>query len=343
MTNKLLAVYNTCGIFKNPKQSAEYIRSISSILEQDLPGVQVVMSSCLNEQGTRDTVREFFEEAISYNYIDEVLPVNATFNHSVYQSVKRFGEFDSYLYIDSGIKLPKTNILSNMYQTLNSGPYSLVYTLVENDLAPRHLIDKLLANTDNVKAVTKEANTSLGFQKEDVFLESLGDSDNPNEIVIPVGEAINGHFELFSNEYYKAYGQRLVPDIFASYCTESVYSFMCAALGKNWVIDPRNMLEHLKSLDVASAGFAPHGQFPAHIKPHQHLFRSPKTIESICEEGYPLGFGYEECNGVLMHDPEQYDDNGFCTNKDLQQFLKDNMFLKKDQLDYDNIKSEFIE
>ena len=341
MTNKLLAVYNTCGIFKNPKQSAEYIRSISSLLEQDLPGVQVVMSSCLNDEGTRNTVREFFEEAISYNYIDEVLPVNATFNHTVYQSVKRFDEFDSYLYIDSGIKLPKNNVFSNLYQTLNSGPYSLVSTLVENDFAPRHLIDELLSST-NVKGIKKSTNIP-GFGVDDIFLEASDDVETTGEIVIPVGKAINGHFELFSNEYYKAYGERLVPDIFASYCTESVYSFMCAALGTNWVIDPRNMLEHLKSLDVASAGFAPHGQFPAHLKPHQHLFRSPKPIEQICEEGYPLGFGYEECNGVLIHDPDQYDANGFCRNEKLQEFLKDNMFLKKEQLDYDNVKSEFIE
>jgi hypothetical protein len=61
------------------------------------------------------------------------------------------------------------------------------------------------------------------------------------------------------------------------------------------------------------------------------------TIKAISS-----GFGYEECKGILMHNKSQFDENYHCINDDLKYFIKDALFLKKEELDYDQINHEYI-
>ena len=99
--NKILVVYNTCGIKPN-ENSESYINSLNSILDQDTDKFDVVMSSCLNNDYTRQEVKSFFGNRIKYNFINEVHPVNVTFNHSVDTVVKYNDEYMGYMYVDSG-------------------------------------------------------------------------------------------------------------------------------------------------------------------------------------------------------------------------------------------------
>ena len=79
---KILVVYNTCGI-SGKDNSTSYIRSMNNILEQEFSGFDLVMSSCLNHQDTRNAVMEAIGSSAKYNFIYERHPVNVTFNHTV--------------------------------------------------------------------------------------------------------------------------------------------------------------------------------------------------------------------------------------------------------------------
>ena len=59
-------------------------------------------------------------------------------------------------------------------------------------------------------------------------------------------------------------------------------------------------------------------------------------------EGTKAGFGFEELRGIKMHDPNCFDSDGYCENDELKVFLKDNLFLKKEHFDYDEINRTFF-
>ena len=64
------------------------------------------------------------------------------------------------------------------------------------------------------------------------------------------------------------------------------------------------------------------------------------------------GFGHEEWvpnqknvpsdKTYLIHDPEQFDKDELSIDNRLKEFIKNNLFLSKNVLDYDNIKYKFI-
>ena len=153
--NKILVVYNTCGIKPN-ENSESYINSLNSILDQDTDKFDVVMSSCLNNDYTRQEVKSFFGNRIKYNFINEVHPVNVTFNHSVDTVVKyndeykglyvcRFGKFFFILikmlslpfreYLDTnkyGMITPQPSNDTEYFAGLGFGKYE-----EDNDVATR--------------------------------------------------------------------------------------------------------------------------------------------------------------------------------------------------------------
>ena len=62
---------------------ASYLNSINSILNQDLDGVRVVLSSCMNQPNDIGMLQAQLGASIDYTLIHEILPVNVTFNHTV--------------------------------------------------------------------------------------------------------------------------------------------------------------------------------------------------------------------------------------------------------------------
>ena len=101
---KLTIIFNTCGISGNENVS-RYISSIHGILNQKFDDFRIVLSSCLNSKTARNLLMDEFKNRISYSFIDDVLPVNITFNKSVQSSVANFGKSEAYLYVDSGINM----------------------------------------------------------------------------------------------------------------------------------------------------------------------------------------------------------------------------------------------
>lgn len=322
MCKKILVVYNTCGI-SGKDNSDSYIESIQSILNQDLDSFDIVVSSCLNSEITINKLLKAFSRRVSFNIINERHPVNVTFNHSVDQMIKRNGVYKSYFYMDSGTSLVPS-VLRAAYTLMSTNKYGMVTPQPANDT---------------------EYFSGLGvgrFRGDDEYARQILFKDG--DYIIPIGKGMGTHTNLISEELRQFYG-RVYPDIFASHCTESTFSFLNAAMKKQWLLMKDFILPHKISLDGQSSGFSPAKWQILHKRP---TFDHPYRIDSILkrvvtEEAISAGFGYEECRKILIHDKRQFDKNNHCINSDLKNFLKKSIFLTKEELNYDNIASRFID
>jgi len=317
-TNKLLVVYNTCGL-SGRDNSEYYVAALNTILAQKINGMKIVMSDCGGHSIVRNKIVQQFGNNISYNFINEILPIATTFNHSVLEGVKEFGQFDSYLYVDSGVYFTNTDQLSTLYNLLNDGPHGIVSSRV---------------NDDSGVFVNFGLGEHEGDQSQEYKLFERGD------FTIPVGKAINCHVTLWSNKLLQHY-KRLQPDIFAGWCGESTWSFICAAVKQKWVISKDVIVNHNQGVDGQSSGFNPQVWKMQGNKNIDHPFLVSSVID-IMKNGQKHGLGYEEAQNVVMHDPTQYDDNGYCTNDQLKEYIRDNLFLSTSLLDYDRIKHTWI-
>ena len=309
MKNKMLVVYNTCG-FSGRENVRWYIDCINNILNQDFVGFEVVLSSCGNSMPVIKTLLQTFGKKITYNITKERMTVNQSFNHTVQRCVENYGEFESYLYVDSGVNFrDNKDVLNKAYDLFKSGPHGMVTIQASNDTGFKEWL-----NIDG--AITGE------------------------DLVLPIGRACNLHTQLFSNEIFKAYDNKIIPDIFVAYCTESIFSFVAAGVKQKWIILKDLVLEHLKSVDGATSGFSHIGQRGDSTN---NLFGGLDIHEIVSNpEARDSGFGYEEMQGVFPHDPEKYE-NGFVKDAPrLKEFIRTNMFLDKNILDYDTIKYKFL-
>ena len=308
--NKLLVVYNTCG-FSGREPVDWYIDCITNLLNQDLDGIKVVVSSCGNSAGTIKKLFAAFGRRVAYNLINDRITVNMSFNHTVAKCVEKFGEFEGYLYIDSGINFrDDQTVLTKAYELFKS---------------------------DNYGMVTVQASNDNGFPQwigVDGFVEN-------EDFVIPVGRACNLHTQIFSNEMFKAFDNKIIPDIFVAYCTESIFSFLAAATAQRWVILKDVVAEHLKSVDGATCGFdhtGPKGDNKNNLFANLDIYEICRDPEALAS-----GFGYEEMQGVLHHDRSKYDENGMVEDPErLKEFIRTRMFLTKEQFDYDAVTHKFV-
>ena len=101
------------------------------------------------------------------------------------------------------------------------------------------------------------------------------------------------------------------------------------------------VLEHLKSLDGATCGFnhtGPKGD-------NKNNLFADLDIYEICKdpEAWESGFGYEEMQGVFLHDPKKYNEDGEVQDPErLKEFIRTRMFLTKEQFDYNKVVHKFI-
>jgi hypothetical protein len=323
MNNDLLLVYNTCGI-SGRENIFYYKNSITSFLNQTKKNIKIVVSSCLNSENTKNYLRDSFGDLINYCFIDEKLPVNVTFNKTAQECVKRFGPFSGYLYIDSGISLEHDlNAIEKLYSLHCSKEYAMT-----------------CSRTDSDSGAFVWFNESQ-FSNDESIQGSLFKNDH---LIIPIGKTLNLHCQIFDHSLYENFNQKLIPDIFASCCTESVFSYLCASVNKKFIAHKDVIAHHQTSMDGASSGFRPElVQFPAWC--HTFIAPAPETIFKIVQdpEAVECGFGYEECNRILPHRPECYHPDGKSKDPErLKQFLKNNLYLTKEQLDYETIKCSFF-
>lgn len=312
--NQLLVIFNTCGI--NRENPLGYSSHINTILNQNFKDFHLCISSCMNSKYCTNFLINQFGNFISYNQIYDKLPISITFNDSVEQCVNTFGEFEHYMFIDSGIDFSVSkNILQDLFNLHTSGPYAMTSARTDDDMGLNDWF-----GTD--------------MRGDSIFFNG--------HLVIPVGKAVNLHAQIFSKEIFKAY-KKILPDIFAGQCMESVFSFMCAALKKKWIVHKDIILYHKTGMDGPSSGFSPVSWTMISGKPRwDHLFCTNETILNIINRGYEYGMGYEEIQNIVIHDKSKYDDDGYCISEELKNYIKDNLYLNKNQFNYSKINRKFI-
>ena len=200
--------------------------------------------------------------------------------------------------------------------------------------------------------VTVQSDTDTGF--EHLFEgeeHSKGQYYNPGRVVfskenfeIPVGKAVNMHSVLIDGQFYDTFDERVMPDVFAAYCTDSTWGFLAAALKKKWVILKDVMVYHKHGMDGGTSFLDLKDHWsPKNGTTWNNLLCDRDALDFINnEEALVAGLGYEECNDVMMHREGAYDENGYAKNpEELIKQISKWFFLTKEEFDYDKIKCEF--
>lgn len=318
---RVLAVFNTCGI-SGRDNTAFYIENINSLLSQDYKDMDIVISDCCSPEPVRQRlIAEFGERGVKFIFVDSVVPVNVTFNLAARVFTEQYGEYEGYLYIDSGIRFTDNNSISRLAARLDN---------------PNSAMIASRTNTDSGIFLWFGLGNGFGDESAQDQLFANGD------LIIPVGKALNLHVQIFTKDIYKAYNRKLMPDIFASYCTESTFSFVTAGIGKDWIMTHDVIAEHRHGMDGGSSGFKPEAlTYP----PWQHTFGTSRTMFDIIgnPEAAECGFGYEECQSILLHNHAVYDENGKHENPEaLKKFVANNIYLHDDEFDYNAIQYKVV-
>lgn len=343
---KILLVYNTCGIKRD--NTKWYIECINSFLNQDFEGVHVVVSSCMNSMSCFKELYLTFENKISYCLYPERYVVQTTFNKTVLEIVKKFGEFEGYLYVDSGVTFDdQKNVLKEAYSRLRTNKYAIVTVQTDtdtafNDLAGGYVGDEIVQ--DSPEAISEWAKKRGGFSYETKF----GDIQITGEdYIVPPGAAANLHANIFSNELWKTYNKRILADVFKAWCLESTFIWQTKSILKDWVVVKDLQVRHVKALDVPCAGFKTHNEQTGHY--WDNLFGDRSALDWMKDpEANRVGLGYHNHPNVSLESRMQYsldafDDNNVAKYPDeLAEVMRKFFFLTKDELDYEGIKFKLI-
>ena len=303
--NRYAIIYNICEIKRTNLDW--YIKCLDNLLKTDYDFFDIIVSGCKVSQPTKDALLERYGDRIMFNFIDIRLTVNVTFNFTVLKVRELKGEYDGYVYIDSGVDIDQNyHFLKELDVRYQTGNYEMVMCQTDTDTGYHH------------------------FGLHGYFYD--------HDFVVPVGKACNSHVILYGKKLLDTYG-KLIPDIFLAYCTESVFSFLVAAISSRWLIVKDMILTHERSLDGASSGYDHTGERKA---PWNNLYGGMDMLSIINDpKAREVGLGYEECGNIMMHDGNLFTPKGFAKNPELKTYIKNKLFLQEDQLNYSHIPFEF--
>jgi len=317
MNNDILVVYNISHTFGKDKTD-HYIDTINSILGQDNYDqnynrdidYRLVISARRNYIEQLNNLLEEFGDRIDIIRYEDVYTSNVTFNKTVQECIKKYGNFRGYLYVDSGVILNNRDVIKNIFERMKNSAYSMI---------------------------TVQTNISNGF------LGWLGfDYVKSKDFIVPVGEACNLHCQLFMHDLYNTYDKRIIPDVFRAYCTESVFSFLNAAIRKKWVIIKDIIVNRTVEDDRCNDFNTVSEKFGNSW--NNLLFDRDATSFIKDSEAINAGLGYEEIYDVMRHRKDMYDENGASLDpKNLKKIILKYFFLNKEELDYDQINFWSIE
>jgi hypothetical protein len=299
-----LIVYNLCGLRKDNTKT--WLHNIEGFLN-DKDSFDFCISACNLKQSTKESFKKYFEnKKVKLHFVDDVLPVNITFNFAC----KINPGYKYYLYCASDVNiLSSTKVVTKLknFHVKNNNAITGGYVLG----------DTFAPNYNSYKEILKKG----------------------ENVTFKMGESFNAHFILYDAVLLKHFNA-LMPDIFRSWCTESVFSFVCASLGKNLgMLNAVDVTlfhpESSNDLDGSSAGFQ------SHQGPYD-LFNSKQGAKErlMSKEAYDVGFGYEECKNLFRHNPEMYKNNKHINPTKLLNFVKKAVYLTKEEFDYTKIKHE---
>ena len=299
-----LVVYNTCGI--RGDKTDHYIHCLRTIIDSKTSfKYKLVMSSCLNQPSCRNRIKELFGDLVEIVSVDKPVTVNVSYNKTCRDMISKYGPFKGYLYLDSGLDFQNNeHALDKAFNSFIANDYGIL---------------SILANNDHGLVNSKGASFPV-----------LG-----QDYLMPLGGSVNGHAELFSHDIFEKYGN-LWPDVFAAFCTESTFTFLAASIKKRQAVLKDVALNHAKSVDGASC--SKQHVSPHHRNPWNNLLANRDARDFINDkEAIEAGLGYEECNKIMMHKPEAYEDFLPKDESALTNVIKKYLFLSKQELDYDSL------
>tara|TARA_Y100000361_G_C11136912_1_gene332537 strand:+ start:189 stop:1286 length:1098 start_codon:yes stop_codon:yes gene_type:complete len=251
MNKGILLVYNTCTI-GGGENLRGWENNLATIQRQNFEDIKVVVSECRGNVKNKPNIDSFINKindvGYSYNVIYENLPIHITFNHTVNEMVKKFGKFEYYMHVTSGLDFPKDDCLKNIYDYLNNN----------KDIA----VLNLSADNDNV--------FPPDCTESNHFIKDIGYHMKP-------GYRVNQHCSVYSNEYYESYDGILRPDIYVGNAVEPTFSYLSAAIGKKYVICPLSVcppLRHRRTADGGNPGISNRRWFI-------HMYTEKKNVNGV--------------------------------------------------------------
>lgn len=322
---KILVVFN---MFDNPSKSNIRVwkENIIKLLVQKNVRYDLVLSLSMGRDHIIKDLIKFLGavihrcESIYLNVTHEALPVNTSFNHTCMQATQKSGEnYDGYLYCASDINMPNTQVISQIAYAHVNNNSAITHGMVNNDDG----LDHWFGDTE----------------RQQIFCK-LQD----NDFSIPIGKTMNLHCAMFDKSIFNAFG-KLMPDIFASTSTESVFYYICVSLNKKYYICSTKdfILSHQGMLDGRSHCFKTEY---THEKSWKHMFRAKLGARQkfFSKEAKAVGIGYEEIHGIVPHDKTKFDSEGMpIDSQALRKYIKYNLYLGSDELNYDAIGHDFME
>lgn len=310
---KILVVYNVCGI-KSDNLNHMWAPFLNNILTQEYENFYVCISGCMISEASKNYFKDLQKNSpskIFLSFVDNVLPVNITFNAAI-KECSKYMDFDGFLYVASDVDMGgNKQVISKMAALHFSSNYGITSCPVSFD--------------SGIEA----------WMGADVFNHHL----QHQHFEIPVGKTCNLHCMLFDKKIYDAYNSRILPDIFRTYCTESVFSFMTSALSLRFVIHDKSILvTHLAGKDGSSAGFGGYRGWMDMFNP-----QIPAQQRLMSQEAWNVGFGYEEYINIFVHDNNKYNPDGTCKNPQaLLDFTRKALFLSPAEFNYNTINHTFL-
>lgn len=302
---RCLVIYNICGL-SGKNNYPVYREALRLILMQNHLD-DVLISGCMVQEHVKNSLIDEFGKRVHFIWTNESLPLNVTFNKAVIEGDKRYGPFNSFLYVAADVffrdPIQGANTgeeLKTLIDDLESGPFGMMCPTMQHD---------------------------HGYH----YYNWTPDPTKVN--ILQVGRAVNGHCVAFSRKMFEAYGKTF-SDIFCNHTSESVWSFLCGAIKLKLAVSGSVKFSNLMSLDGPSVGWR-----------HQFLFHETRSMPEIYAQGKEYGFGWEEVRPELgcMHDPSKFDSEGFALDERLYPFIRDNLYIPKDRFNYDNINFTFID
>ncbi len=145
---------------------------------------------------------------------------------------------------------------------------------------------------------------------------------------VRLGECVNLHLMLFSRKYMEAYDFRY-PDMIQSWGSESLLTYMCAAIDKCWTLCCESKSSNAKKWNKNIRSNKKKGM-------SGYMTYSGISFEGLFQEGSSVGMGFQDFlvpyhrkSYCQSHDPSLYDENGKCKDRDkLLLYIKNNLFVK---------------
>jgi hypothetical protein len=176
-------------------------------------------------------------------------------------------------------------------------------------------------------------------------------------IKVRLGECINLHFAAFSKDFMQKYNYYYT-DVLINFATESLLSFLCVAIDKEWITCNKVELLNNKSLEVSnkkSKGNSGYG-----------IYKHFKTFKEIFSPGIVCGMGFEDWRGrdldvspdvqrklnrlrkqknpgfYITYDHSYYDGDKCKDPEKLYSYIKEHLFLPICVSEYSDILAKLL-